>query len=406
MNSPTAAPRTSWPIVGLAVGAGVLGAFQIGKVPVALGSLRLDLGLGLVAAGWVISLFNLVGVFGGAPMGAAVGRFGDRRVAAAGLAVFALAGLMGALALNPAIMLLSRLFEGLGFLMVQVAAPALIQRYALPRDQRLAFGLWGAYMGTGQAIVMLGAPALLAAGGWRVLWLANVALLVVFAAVLLIATRRPGVRLPPTRRAGASGLWRDMRDTLLSPGPVAIALCFGLYAGNYLIVVGFLPTILVEELRVGGGTAAVLTAIAVLANAGGNVAGGVLLHKGVARWKLLVTAQLVMGICGFGIFAEGLPLTLRFALCLVFMGVGGILPASALGSATRLAPAPHLVPATNGVIVQGAALGQVIGPPFAAAVAAAVGGWTWSPVILAAFAAVGLGLALYIRALEETPGRR
>lgn len=404
--------RTSWPIVGLAVAAGVLGAFQIGKVPVALGSLRVDLGLSLVAAGWVISLFNLAGVFGGAPMGAAVGRFGDRHMAAAGLLVFALAGALGGLALNPATILVSRLLEGLGFLMVQVAAPALIQRYAAPADQRLAFGVWGAYMGTGQAIVMLGAPALLAApdllgmGGWRVLWFANVALLVAFAAILWLATRRPGVQPPVTRRVGLAGLWRDMRDTLLSPGPVAVAVCFGLYAGNYLIVVGFLPTILIEDLGLATGTAAAMTALAVLANACGNVAGGVLLQHGIARWKLLATAQLVMGVCGFGIFAEGLPLALRFALCVVFMGTGGILPASALGAATRLSPAPHLVPTTNGVIVQGAALGQVIGPPFAAAVAAATGGWTWSPVILAAFAAIGLGLAMYIRVLESTPGRR
>jgi MFS family permease len=345
-------------------------------------------------------------VFGGAPMGAAVGRFGDRRVAAAGLAVFALAGAAGGLALNPTTILVSRLLEGFGFLMVQVAAPALIQRYAIPGDQRLAFGIWGAYMGTGQAMVMLGAPALLAAGGWRVLWFANVALLVAFAVVLVLATRRPGIQPPVTRRVGAAGLWRDMRDTLLSPGPLAISSCFGLYAANYLIVVGFLPTILVEDLGLGTGAAAVLTAMAVLANACGNVAGGILLQKGIARWKLLVTAQLVMGVCGFGIFAEALPLVLRFALCLVFMGVGGVLPASALGAATRLAPAPHLVPTTNGVIVQGAALGQVIGPPFAAAVTAATGGWTWSPVILAAFAAIGLALALYIRVLKEAPVRR
>jgi MFS family permease len=398
--------RTSWLIVALAVGAGVLGAFQIGKVPVALGSLRVDLGLSLVAAGWVISLFNLAGVFGGAPMGAAVGRFGDRRMAAAGLLVFALAGVLGGLALNPATILISRLLEGLGFLMVQVAAPALIQRYAAPADQRLAFGIWGAYMGTGQAIVMLGAPTLLSAGGWRVLWFANVALLVAFAAILWLATRQPGIQPPVTRRVGLPGLWRDMCDTLLSPGPVSVAVCFGLYAGNYLIVVGFLPTILIEDLGLATGTAAVMTAFAVLANALGNVTGGILLQHGIARWKLLATAQLVMGACGFGIFAEGLPLALRFALCVVFMGAGGILPASALGAATRLSPAPHLVPTTNGVIVQGAALGQVIGPPFAAAVTAATGGWTWSPVILAVFAAIGLGLALYIRVLEGTPGRR
>lgn len=399
----TASPetRTRWLIVGLAMGTGILGAFQIGKVPVALGETRVDLGLGLIAAGLVISLFNFPAIFGGAPMGAAVARFGDRRVALTGLLTLAVGGVVGAMATSGTVLLVSRVIEGLAFLMTQVSAPALIQRYARAEDQRLAFGIWGSYMGTGQAIVMLAAPLILPVSGWRGLWWANVAIILAFAVVIALATRVPSVNPPVTRRVAPADLLRDMKRTLLSPGPAAIALCFGLYAGNYLIVVGFLPTILVEDLRLSMTAAAVGTAVLVLANAIGNVTGGILLQRGVVRWKLLVTAQTTMGLCGIGIFAEGLPLALRFLFCLLFFGVGGILPASALGSATRLAPAPHLVPTTNGVIVQGAALGQFIAPPIAAAVATAVGGWSWSPAVLAGGAVIGIALALVVRNRES-----
>jgi MFS transporter, DHA1 family, inner membrane transport protein len=401
MTAPHTQNGTRWLIVALAVGTGVLGAFQIGKVPVALGEARVELSLSLIAAGWVISLFNFPAIFGGAPMGAAVARFGDRRVAIAGLLVLALGGVVGALASDGTILLVSRFIEGLAFLMTQVSAPALIQRYVRQEDQRLAFGIWGAYMGTGQAIVMLAAPLILPAVGWRGLWFANVAIILVFALVVAAATRIPSVNPPVTRRVAMADLMRDMRRTLLSPGPVAIALCFGLYAGNYLIVVGFLPTILVEDLRLSAATAALVTAALVAANAIGNVAGGLLLQRGAVRWKLLVIAQTTMGLCGIGIFSEGLPLELRFLFCLLFFGVGGILPASALGSATRLAPAPHLVPTTNGVIVQGAALGQFVAPPLAAAVATAVGGWSWSPAVLAGGAIIGIALALIVRNRES-----
>jgi MFS transporter, DHA1 family, inner membrane transport protein len=401
MTTTTPEARTRWLIVGLAVGTGILGAFQIGKVPVALGEARVDLGLGLIAAGWVISLFNLPAIFGGAPMGAAVARFGDRRVAIAGLLVLAAGGAVGALAKDGTTLLVSRFIEGLAFLMTQVSAPALIQRYARSDDQRFAFGIWGSYMGTGQSIVMLAAPLVLAASSWRGLWWANVAIILAFAGVIAFATRTPGVNPPVIRPVAGADLLRDMKRTMLSPGPVAIALCFGTYAGNYLVVVGFLPTILVEDLRLAPTAAAVVTAILVLANAVGNVTGGVLLQRGFARWKLLVTAHSVMGLCGIGIFSEGLPLAARFLFCLMFFGIGGILPASALGSATRLAPAPHLVPTTNGVIVQGAALGQFVAPPLAAAVATAIGGWSWSPAVLAGGAAIGIGLALIVRNRES-----
>jgi MFS family permease len=400
MTSP-AAPRTNWLIVGLAVGAGVLAAFQVGKVPVALSLLRSDLGLSLVAAGWVISMFNLIAALGGMPMGAAIGRFGDRRAVVSGLVLLAASGAGGALAVDTSTILTSRFFEGLGALMIQVGAPALIQRYALPGDQRLAFGFWGSWMGTGQFIIMIASPFILAMVGWRGLWIANAVLLLSFALVIGLATRTPGI-VPPQRIASQRGLWRDMKETLAAPGPVTLALCFSTYALNYLAVVGFLPTILVDELGLGSGTAALLTAIAVLANAGGNILGGVLMQRGIARWQLIVAAHLIMGACSIGIFWPGLPLEIRYPLVLAFM-TGGILPASVFSGAARHAPAPHLMATTNGVIVQGAAVGQFIGPPAVAAIASAVGGWQWSPLVLAGGAAFGIGLALYLRILEAAP---
>lgn len=399
--TPAVDAKTSWMIVGLAVGTGILGAFQIGKVPVALGDMRVDLGFGLIAAGWVISLFNFPAILGGAPMGAVVARFGDRRVSIGGLIVLAAAGFGGAFAVDETTILASRFFEGLAFLMTQVSAPAIIQRYARSEDQRLAFGIWGAYMGTGQAIIMLAAPLIIAASSWRGLWLINVAVILVFAAVLAVVTRRPSLKPPVIRRVGFAELTRDMKRTLSSPGPVAIALCFGTYAGNYLIVVGFLPTMLVEDLQFSRAAAASVTALAVALNAVGNLVGGLLLQHGARRWLLLIIAHTGMCLFGFGIFAEALPIAVRLALCLAFFGIGGILPTSALGSATRLAPAPHLVPTTNGVIVQGAALGQFVAPPLAAAVATAVGGWSLSPLVLTAGAVIGIALALVVRNRES-----
>ncbi len=405
-DATVSAPQTRWFIVGLAVGCGVLGAFQIGKVPVSLSALRADLGLGLVAAGWVISMFSVISVAGGMSMGVAVGRFGDRRTVLCGLDCLAGASAFGAVASSAAMILVSRFFEGLGFLMVQVSAPSLIQRYATPADQRLSFGLFGAYMGTGQFIIMLLSPLALAAIGWRGLWLANAAVIVIFAAVLAVATRAPSVVEPLPRPAGTHGIWRDMRDTVFAAGPVTLAFCFSTYALNYLVVVGFLPTILVDELRLSSTAAAVLTAVAVLTNACGNVAGGILLQRGVPRWKLIVVSHVAMGLTSLGVFSEALPLSARFALCLVFMGIGGILPPAVFSGATRYAPAPHLIATTNGIIVQGSAIGQVMGPPAAAAIATATGGWAWSPVLLAPGAVFGIALALYLRRLDNAPAVR
>jgi MFS family permease len=157
--------RTPWGLVALAVGAGVVGAFQVGKVPVALSEIRAELGMGLVGAAWVLSLFNLVGVGVGVAMGAIVARTGARRLALSGLIVMALGGLAGAAAPSAAVLLFTRFVEGIGFLMAAVAIPSLIARLAAPRDVKLAFAFWGTYMPAGQAIMLFASPGPIALAG-------------------------------------------------------------------------------------------------------------------------------------------------------------------------------------------------------------------------------------------------
>jgi MFS family permease len=396
-------PSTRWATVLLICGAGVVVAFQIGKAPAALPLVRADLQLSLVTAGWVISMFNVIGTLLGMIIGALADRLGHRRVILSGLALVAAASLLGAMAGGGAALLASRFFEGLGFMMVVVAAPALIVRATDPRDLELAFGFWGCYMPAGSALMMAAAPAVLAPFGWRGLWVANAVLVALFA-IALAMTMRGFVR--PRAAAAPSSLARDMRATITAPGPVLLALSFGAYALSYLVVLGFLPTILIEREGVPLTVATALTAFAIAMNVPGNLIGGVLVHRGIRPWLLLTIASVTILVCGSGFYASELPLWLRYALCVVLSFVGGILPSSIFGAAPALAPSPRLVATTNGLIMQGSNLGQSIGPPGAAALAASVGDWHLTPLVLAAAGLVGIIVALGLRALERGAPQR
>ena len=50
--------KTSWGIVWMALFAGIVAGLQVGKVPPVLSVLRNELGIDLVTAGWVASLFS------------------------------------------------------------------------------------------------------------------------------------------------------------------------------------------------------------------------------------------------------------------------------------------------------------------------------------------------------------
>jgi DHA1 family inner membrane transport protein len=72
----------------MVVASGVIVALQVGKGIITLPALRSDFALGLEAAGWVISIFAFLGVFGGIPAGVAVNRFGDKFLCMAGLPIW------------------------------------------------------------------------------------------------------------------------------------------------------------------------------------------------------------------------------------------------------------------------------------------------------------------------------
>ena len=404
MNFPSPArPGTDWAVVLLVCGAGVAVAFQIGKAPAALPLVRADLQLGLVMSGWVISMFNVIGTLLGMTIGAFADRLGHRRVILSGLVLVALASLAGAGAGSGAVLLASRFFEGLGFMMVVVAGPALIVRATDPGHLKLAFGVWGCYMPAGSAFMMAAAPALLAPFGWRGLWIANFALVALFAAILAFATRGLAA---PRASAAAPPILRDIRATVTAPGPVLLALAFGMYALKYLVVLGFLPTILVESEGLSLTAATALTAFAIAMNVPGNLIGGMLVHRGVKPWLLFAIASVVLAVCGSALYEPALPLWLRYLLCVVLSLVGGILPSSVFGAAPAHAPSPRLVATTNGLIMQGSNLGQSIGPPTAAALAASAGDWHLTPLLLGSAGLAGIVIALALRALERRALRR
>jgi MFS family permease len=400
MNDSSGADRsllaTPWPIVGLAIAAGIVGAFQVGKAAMALPALRADLGIGLVAAGWVLAIFNLIGVAAGMMIGALIGRWGDRRMVLLGLVLIAAASLAGAAAPGILFLLATRFVEGIGFLMVVVGVPSLITRLTRPGDLKLALGAWGAYMPVGQAIMILAAPLLLVPFGWRGLWIANALLLVLFAAALARAT----AVLPSQTMRPSFSLLRDLRDTVTAPGPLLLAAIFGCYSMQYLAVMGFLPTILIEREGLAFATAGGFAALAVAMNGLGNLAGGVLLQRGVPRWMLITASGCAMGSAALAIFTASPPLWASYALYLVFSGMGGLLPASVLGAVPLHAPNRHLVATTNGLVVQGSNLGQVIGPPTVGALAGAIG-WSWTPLVIVPAAVSVVLLALVLRGRER-----
>ncbi len=197
----------------------------------------------------------------------------------------------------------------------------------------------------------------------------------------------------------ATGWAARLRQTLAAPGPWLVAVTFALYSSQWLAVIGFLPAIYTQA-GVSGAATAVLTALAAAANMAGNIGSGRLLQRGVPAPRLLAVGFTTMALAAVAAFAggadAGLPGWLRYAAVLAFSGVGGLIPATLISLALRLAPGPGALSTTVGWVQQWSALGQFAGPPAVAWVASRAGGWQWTWVATGSCSLAGLLLTLAI----------
>lgn len=390
MAAAGAAPApTRWDVVLMALGAGVLAGFQVGKVPPALPVLRSALGFDLVTAGWLTSLYAAIGAVVAVAVGLLSDRAGPRRLMLAGVAFLGAGSLMGGLASDGASLLIARFLEGFGFVGVTVTAPKLIAAAARPRDHGLAFGIWGAYMPLGMALAMLLAPALLAAVGWRGFWLASAALVALFLAALAWRLRP---RCWPAAFESHALDWPGVRATLARPSLWLFGLCFALYTLQWFAIMSWLPTFLIETQGRSPAGAAVWGAAVVGVNALGNFAAAWLMHRRAPRWALIAAAFAVMGGAAAGVFLAGTPGGLKIVLAFAFSAVGGLLPAAAIAGAAVHAPAAAFVAMASGFVVQGAALGSLLGPPVLAGAVEGLGGWAASWWLMPVVSLAGLAL--------------
>jgi len=312
----------------------------------------------------------------------------------AGLAILALSGFLGALAWNFPLLLVSRFFEGVGFILFTVTATTLMATAAAgPRDRAKALGLWSAYMPTGGGLALLAAPPVIAAWGWRGLW---VLLALGAAACFALAAR-----YAPAPKYGGVASMRLIAESLAQRGNIVLALLFALYVSQWSSVMIWLPTFLIDERGASPTAAALLTALMVLLNAPGNVAGGWLLAHGVRRGPMVAAASAVMAACSAGMLGAFLPDTARYLLCLVFSACAGVIPGAIFSGLPVYAKTPQHISTGNGMVMQASQAGQFFGPIALAWLAAHFGGWGATLWAMLAFAAGGALCGFALERIER-----
>lgn len=385
-----------WPGTLLLILAGVVSAFHVGKATAVMEALRQDLSLTLTAAAWLLSVSGAVGAVAGIGVGMLVDRLGPRRMAVLGLAVQAVASAGGAWAAQPAALLVSRVVEGLGFQLVVVAVPALIAGATPARSRATAMAAWSTFMPVGLALALLSGPWL-APTGWAPLWWYAGALAIAVAA----AVARFTPELPQATRDAQRDPVRDLRTAWQARAPMLLALLFGLFNAGYFALFGLLPSVMQKASAIGQVPTHLVMAIAVLASAGGNLAGLALIARGVRPLTLLASGFAAMAVLSYPVVLDmGGASGLSLAAGIGFGAAAGLIPAALFAEAPRCTPTDGMQGLVIGLMMQGGNVGMTVGPPLAALATGA-----WGPPAAAGVVTVlglaGIGAAIAV----QRPGR-
>lgn len=296
---------------------------------VALPELTADLGAGALAQLWIVDVYSLVLAGLLVPVAALADRWGRRRMLLTGFTIFALASLAALVARSAGDVIAIRALLGIGGAMIMPATLSLIRAlFPDARERAFALGLWASTAAIGGAIGPIVGGALLSAFSWQAAFLVNVPLMV----VAFVAGRA----LLPESRSDRPGVV-DATGVLLSVGGMVATV----YGVKHLGKEGVDPT-----------TVLVL------------VAGVALLVAFVRRCLRQDQPMLAVGLFANPVFRAGVLTALASStamIALLFVG------------SQWLQLVQGWTPLVAGVALLPMALGGLVGPPLAPAVAARFG---------------------------------
>ena len=362
--------------VSLVILTGILAGAQLGKIAPVILWYRDEIGLTLHGAGWLTAILGLFVAIAALPTGLAIGRIGAVRATGYGSVLLVTGGLALAFLTLPAAIFGARLVEAIGYLVVCISLPALLNEISPLRWKGPVLAIWSGFVPLGYATADLLAAFLVPLGGVPVF----LAVLAVLYGLLWLASRLALAGLHVKTSAAPGGPF----GPVLSLPILLVAAAFGLFVVLSVAFFTFLPSYaLLGTLLLPAGLIALTVPV-------GNVLAGILVRDRPAGFMT------GLAIAGFGVCALAAPLAFDAAggtvstVAAVLVTVAGALVASSLFAAIPfVTPAGGSVATSIGIVSQAGGIGTLAGPPLAAWILHDHG-WTGFGWLLTATAVFGI----------------
>lgn len=378
--------------------AGVFAGAQLGKIAPLVAWYQAEAGFSLVLVGWLTSMIGVFVAIVALPAGWAIDRAGIRRAALVGTLFLSVGAVALPLLDAPAAILSARLVEGIGYVILVIALPAMLTAISPPTWRGPVLAIWSCFVPVGYAISDLTARAILPVVDPPAYLLVIAAGYILFAGTgLLLATAVPDADDVRPNHGDAPGISAARPASTLSLPVLLIALGFGCFVVQSVSFFSFAPAF------IAGGGALLLSAGAItLFTPIGNVLAGFLVGGASERriaWIAIIFLALT-ALATFLIFASPSPLLATVA-AVAFCIVSGVVGSVLFAVIPLVVPRGGSVSIAIGLVAQAGGIGTLFGPPLAALVIEH-GGWMALGFYLSAIGIVGM-LFILPNAIRRAP---
>ncbi|MDR2109585.1 MAG: MFS transporter [Coriobacteriales bacterium] len=362
--------RQAWIVALATIFAGISLALVQNKVAPCMTTLISAFSIDMATAGWLSSLFSLVGIVVALPASVILNRFGPKKGGAFALACAIIGSLVGVFTNNAVVLMLTRIIEGIGVGLISVIGPSLIAMWFPESRRGLPMSVWGAYQMGAQAVMFFLGSTLTLNFGWQGMWWFALAVCVVALVFYLLCVKSPR---PEDSYADVESTEVRISEGIKSPFTWLISLVTMLFCVGCFGFVNWIATCWMEIFAWDEGQANMWVGFFSIGGLVAAVIIGAVLNKVRNRRLFGMIALVFYGVISLvGMNLPNPGLIVVFVVVYAFADAG--FPCVLWTMAAQTVNKPELAGVAMGVVCVGFNVGILLGPPITGAVAEA---WGW-----------------------------
>lgn len=359
------------------------------KVPPMMQQLMRSFDISLMASGWLMTVFALVGLVVAIPTSFILKRFGNKITALTALALLLAGSLTGTFAPSAPVILISRVIEGVGMCIFSITAPTAIAAWFSPDKRGIPTGIWVTWVPVGTMIIYTAAP-LVADSKWQpVWWFASV--YTVFAFVLFLIFFRMPEGAEKERVETARGIKLPKKAVI---NILLVAAVFMLFNTITISIKSYLPTFLELVRGYSQGKASGIINVMIVVSVFMGPLTGIISDKIGSRRIPMLTGCAITCVCAAATFSSSAVIV---TASLFMMGIAcGNVASMCFTAASEIPGDPSKASTGLSIVAFGQYTGMSAGPIVFSTIADKLG-WLTAGYFLVPVAALALLCAFIVK---------